>query len=121
MSLEDIYAKANESCDREPEDLRTLDEESTNGGSGSMLNTNFEPILITKTPSANYNYLIENLTISKSNRWYSRPHTNQDNSGTPQEYVDLNTNCWFSEPEKRPKLDNILNNLDKLSTEALNL
>ncbi|CAG8850996.1 23697_t:CDS:2, partial [Gigaspora margarita] len=36
--------------------------------------------------------------------------------GTPQGYADIYKNCWSPEPEKRPKLDDILSNLDKLST-----
>ncbi|RIB18253.1 hypothetical protein C2G38_2086241 [Gigaspora rosea] len=38
--------------------------------------------------------------------------------GTPQEYVDIYKNCWSPEPEKRPKLNDILSNLDRLSAET---
>ncbi|KAF0399949.1 kinase-like protein [Gigaspora margarita] len=38
--------------------------------------------------------------------------------GTPKEYSDLYINCWTSEPEKRPKLDGVLNDLKILSTET---
>ena len=37
--------------------------------------------------------------------------------GTPQEYADIYKKCWSSEPEIRPQLNDILLNLDRLSTE----
>ncbi|RIB02468.1 kinase-like domain-containing protein [Gigaspora rosea] len=37
-------------------------------------------------------------------------------TGTPQGYADIYKNCWSLEPEKRPKLNDILSNLYKLST-----
>ncbi|CAG8795819.1 7633_t:CDS:1, partial [Racocetra fulgida] len=38
--------------------------------------------------------------------------------GTPQKYADIYTSCWSSEPEKRPKLDKILTDLENLLTET---
>ncbi|RIB03385.1 kinase-like domain-containing protein [Gigaspora rosea] len=38
--------------------------------------------------------------------------------GTPQGYADIYKNCWSPKPEKRPKLNDILSNLDRLSTET---
>ncbi|CAG8730277.1 20214_t:CDS:2, partial [Dentiscutata erythropus] len=37
---------------------------------------------------------------------------------TPQGYADLYMNCWSSYPENRPKLDSILCDLERLSTET---
>ncbi|CAG8771884.1 2307_t:CDS:2, partial [Dentiscutata erythropus] len=39
--------------------------------------------------------------------------------GTPQEYANIYIDCWSSELEKRPKLVQILNDLDNLSTETI--
>ncbi|CAG8452952.1 6896_t:CDS:2 [Dentiscutata heterogama] len=38
--------------------------------------------------------------------------------GTPQGYANLYMKCWSSDPENRPKLDSILCDLERLSTET---